>query len=152
MQFEQRLRTLERRNCWSQTMAQRFVCSAWMGAHAVNIFSDTDAFVEPLRATGRFIPFIPGWYCTETPADTLIRLCFVQSTNTEVLLSPSSQSLTVYGPSEAFADGEGIAYWAYFLLEIERQRHGETTAHGAACSKAGRGVLLFGERGAGKTS
>ena len=35
---------------------------------------------------------------------------------------------------------------------MDRQKHNETTAHLAACSKDKKGIILLGERGAGKTS
>lgn len=133
-------------------MKREFVCSVSMGPRALNVFSDTNCFVGALKVTGHFIPSIPGWRCTEEPVNSSIRLYVVSSGHADLQVAADGLSLTTYGRPGDLSDGDTIAYLAYFLLEIDRQRHWETTIHGAACSSGGRGVLLLGERASGKTS
>ncbi|MET9255184.1 hypothetical protein [Streptomyces sp. NPDC003717] len=50
------------------------------------------------------------------------------------------------------ADGAVLGYLAAVLMERDRQRRGYFSMHAAAASLDGRGVLLLGKEGAGKTS
>jgi len=55
-------------------------------------------------------------------------------------------------PWKLMNNGETLLYAAYPFLEAQRQVHSWLTAYSAAVSLDGRGILLLGKSGAGKTS
>ncbi|OGY55426.1 MAG: hypothetical protein A2912_00795 [Candidatus Buchananbacteria bacterium RIFCSPLOWO2_01_FULL_40_23b] len=133
-------------------MKTPFVCNISMGHLSVNIFSRINFFLPLFLGREEYIPFIPGWRCTTNKVKTKYSITYIPSKRSNLVYSKNRQSVKVYGEQEYFNDGQTIAYLVYSLLEVDRQKNNETTAHLAACSKDGKGIMLLGERGAGKTS
>ncbi len=133
-------------------MKTPFVCNIAMGDRSVNIFSRIDSFLPSFLGRGEYIPFIPGWRCKTKKAKTKYSVTYIPAKISNLIYSDNRQLIKVYGESEYFSDGQTLAYLVYSLLEVDRQKNSETTAHLAACSKNGKGIILLGERGAGKTS
>lgn len=123
-----------------------------MGRHAVNVFSDRTDFLPSLMRDGSFIPFIPEWRCDTKIASSAPSLIYRSAKNPRLKFSLNRKTCVLQGPIANFRDGQTIAYVAYALLEKERQINGEVTIHAAAASYKNKGVLLLGERSAGKTS
>lgn len=63
-----------------------------------------------------------------------------------------SRTIRISGPEIMVGSGRMLHYMAYRLLEFDRQANQQATLHAAAASRDGRGVLLIGRQGAGKTS
>lgn len=134
-------------------MKTPFICNISMGGSvSVNIFSRIDSFLPLFLGRGEYIPFIPGWRCATKKAKTKYSIIYIPSKRSNLIYSGSRLSVKVYGEQEYFNDGQTIAYLVYSLLEVDRQKNNETTVHLTACSKNGEGIILLGERGAGKTS
>jgi hypothetical protein len=133
-------------------MKPKFCCKISMGKYAVNIFSDKLDFLPSLKEKGSFIPFIPEWKCDNTMKPDTPALIYQSGAKTRLKFSLGRGACILQGPIRYFKDGQTIAYLAYALLERERQINSETTIHAAGASYKGRGILLLGERGAGKTS
>ncbi len=134
-------------------MKTPFVCNVAMCDHSVNVFSSTDSFLPLFAGKGEYIPFIPGWECSTRKIKTPYSLYYYhRKGNSNLIYSPNKKSVRVYGDMRYFSDGQTLAYLIFSLLELERQKHYETTAHLASCSRNGKGIILLGERGAGKTS
>ncbi len=77
-----------------------------------------------------------------------------------LLYKPAEKISVVYGPGKCFIQapwslmngGETLLYASYPLLEHQRQISGWLTGYGAAVCLSGKGIMLFGKSGAGKTS
>lgn len=130
-----------------------FRCSIGMGAYSVNVFSEIEDFMPYFKGGGmKYIPWIPGWHVEDSPTPTDYSLVFIPNINTEFDYQESNKTLTIRGDVEDFSDGQAIAYLGFWLMEAQRQRDSRVTSHACALTKDGKGVLIFGERGDGKTS
>jgi len=61
-------------------------------------------------------------------------------------------SFFISGLFEEFLQSHTIPYFIHYILESERSKKGKATIHAAAVSKNGKGILILGKQGSGKTS
>lgn len=130
-----------------------FRCNVGDGYHSVNIYSDVFEFVEPINSSPEFVPFLPGWcVSSEFSEGKAATLTYLHSPEVTVCVNLPENKLFVQGPIELFASGRILAYLSLSLLERARQIDSHFLIHAAAISKDSKGMLVFGERGDGKTS
>lgn len=127
----------------------KFQCSVYMAEEGVNIYSESNSVLELLR--GNFEPFIPEWRVEEKEGRELPKLeCVFEKTH-EIKVSGGNKFF-ISGSFEEFSQAHTIPYFIHYILESERARKGRATIHAAAVSKNGKGILILGKQGSGKTS
>lgn len=127
-----------------------FKCSVYVEEEGINIYSADVRVVELLRH-GSFIPFIPEWRIEECEAkNKSILECVFDNENIMEIREDGNHFIS--GQFEDFANSHTIPYFINYILEAERAKNGKTTIHSAAVSKCGKGILLLGKQGSGKTS
>lgn len=126
-----------------------FQCSAYMGEEGVNIYSEDSRIVELL--SGDFTPFIPEWRIEKHETKNYPSLECVFGDQQEIEANGNS-SFFISGSFEEFAESKTIPYFIHYILESERAKNGKATIHAAAVSKNGKGILILGKQGSGKTS
>lgn len=129
----------------------KFLCSLWQGRHGVDVYSNTDKLLLSL-SNDDLVPFIPGYFSRLNLAKTNYEIYYYEQEEFSLTCSVDSKSIIVKGNFELIEDGEIIPYLACALMEMQRQAVGQTSAHTAAVSLNGQGVLLMGKEGSGKTS
>lgn len=123
-------------------------CAMTAGKAAVNIFSDVDLF--PFLQKMEKSCFLPELLITKSIVNTNYCLKYRNDEEREVRFA--NQSIEVLFPWELMKNGETLLYLAYSLCEIQNQERGIITSHCAAFSDGNYSHLVFGEKGAGKTS
>lgn len=128
-----------------------FLCCVSQGRHAVNVFSESST-AEALLGNGDFTHWIPEYRCTRKRAPSPYTLVYREEATCPLTVSQGDECIEVCGDLRHFRGGVPLAYLAYGLMEVQRQAEGQTTSHVAALSSSGKGILLFGRPGSGKTS
>jgi len=126
-----------------------FQCSVYMGEEGVNIYSEDGHVVELL--SGDFTPFIPEWRVEKCEAENSPSLECVFGDQQEIEANEDG-SFFISGLFKEFAESHTIPYFVHYILESERAKIGKATIHAAAVSKDGKGILILGKQGSGKTS
>jgi len=127
----------------------KFQCSAYMAEEGVNIYSESSRVTELLK--GSFVPFIPEWRVEKQENKDLPRLeCIFRSKHE--IKTGNRGSFFISGLFEEFLQSHTIPYFIHYILELERAKKGKATIHAAAVSKRGKGILILGKQGSGKTS
>lgn len=130
-----------------------FQCAVGMGRYSVNVFSEYSDFLPFWEGKGvNYIPWIPGWWINHNSTPSEYSIVYVPKENSQFNYDEVARQLTVYGRPEEFYDGQALAYLGFWLMEAQRQNDGIVTSHSAALAHGNTGVLIFGERGDGKTS
>lgn len=130
-----------------------FQCAIAMGSHSVNIFSEYTDFLPYFEGRGiNYIPWIPGWRVDHFPTSSDYSIVFLPEETCHFDYNETVKQLTVHGKPEEFYDGQAFAYLGFWLTEAQRQNEGIVTSHAAALVSDNNGLLIFGERGDGKTS
>lgn len=130
-----------------------FQCTIGMGPSSVSIYSERNDFLPYFGGEGKgYIPWIPGWRVDYSPASSGYKIVFIPADYPRFEYNAENKKLTVRGETEDFKDGQALAYLGFWLMEAQRQKDSKVTAHAAAMAKDGKGVLILGERGDGKTS
>lgn len=120
-----------------------------MAEEGVNIYSESNRVIELLE--GNFVPFIPAWRVEKRRDKNLPNLkCSFGDTH-EIKVD-GGDNFFISGPFEEFLQSHTIPYFIHYVLESERAKRGKATIHAAAVSKNGRGILILGKQGSGKTS
>jgi len=127
----------------------KFQCSVYMAEEGVNIYSESSRVIELLK--GSFVPFIPEWRVEKQENKDLPRLECVFKSKHEIRTSKRG-SFFISGLFEEFLQSHTIPYFIHYILESERSKKGKATIHAAAVSKNGKGILILGKQGSGKTS
>lgn len=127
----------------------KFQCSVYMGDEGVNIYSESNRVIELL--SGDFIPFIPEWRIEKQEGTGLPCLECVFNDIQDVKMEETG-SFFISGSFNDFVKSYTIPYLVHYILESERAKKGKATIHAAAISKNGKGILILGKQGSGKTS
>lgn len=128
-----------------------FLCCVSQERHSVNVFSESPA-AEALLRDGDFTHWIPEYRCTKERSPSPYKLVYHEDSTFSLASSAEGMSVEIHGDAECFRRGVTLPYLTSSLLEVQRQAAGETTAYAAAVAHNGKGVLLFGRPGSGKTS
>lgn len=116
-------------------------------SESVNIRTETD--LSPIFSRWKDLPFLTG-------VEVSLGGCHeytVEYTNAPYRpVSYSARSVHLTLPIEQLRTGEALLYAAMPYLEILYQQKRVVTMHAAAVDLDGRGILLLGKTGAGKTS
>ncbi len=127
----------------------QFQCSVYMGEEGVNIYSKSSRVIELFK--GDFTPFIPEWHLEKRESENLPRLECVFGKEQKIGIKKRGVFF-ISGPFKKFLYAHTIPYFIHYILESERAKKGKATIHAAAVSKDGKGILLLGKQGSGKTS
>ncbi len=126
-----------------------FQCCVYMDEEGVNIYNESSRVIELFD--GDFVPSIPEWRVERRKATELPYLECVFNDVHEVKIGEDG-SFFISGSFEEFSQSHTIPYFIHYILESERAKKGKATIHAAAVSKNGKGVLILGKQGSGKTS
>ncbi len=126
-----------------------FLCTVHMGEESVNVFS-TSSEILPLFTRGDFIFFLPEWKVDFNKTSSRLKLFFRESPRVSIRLSRNS--LHVEGGIRELRIGHTLPYLVHYILERERMKKNQMTLHAAAVSRNGRGIMILGKQGSGKTS
>ena len=126
-----------------------FQCSVYMGEESVNIYSENSRVIELLN--GSFVPFIPEWRVEKREAKNSPLLESVFG-NQQTIEATENGNFFISGPFVEFSQSHTVPYFIHYILESERAKKGKATIHAAAVSKNGKGILILGKQGSGKTS
>lgn len=126
-----------------------FQCSVHMGEENVNIYAENNSVIELF--SGNFTPFIPEWRVekSEVKNSPVLECVFGDQQEIEV---DKDLNFFISGSFKKFAESHTIPYFIHYILESERAKNGKATIHAAAVSKNGKGILILGKQGSGKTS
>ncbi len=125
-----------------------FVCSVFMGAEGLNLYSNSKEVVRLLE--GPFASFIPGWRISDEKANSGSRLYIFEQDS--FFMQTNGRTVHLVGKLDDLSKGNTVPYVAQYLLEGERADAGKLTTHGAAVAKGDTGILILGKQGSGKTS
>lgn len=130
-----------------------FLCAIAMGMHAVDVFSRVNSPLPYFEGEGKnYIPWIPGWNVRKIPSQSGYSMRYTPDSKTQFNYAETQKRLTIKGKEKDFSDGQAMAYLCFWLTEAQRQKESIVTSHAVALSHGGKGILVFGERGDGKTS
>lgn len=130
-----------------------FQCAIGMGPYTVNIFSEYGDFLPFFEGKGvNYLPWIPGWRVDHYPTASDYSIVYLPEEICQFDYDELAKQLIVHGRPEEFYDGQALAYLGFWLTEAQRQNNSIMTSHAAGLNHNGKGILLFGERGDGKTS
>jgi len=127
-----------------------FQCAIYMGEEGINIYGE-NARVIQLLCRGSFVPFIPEWRVEKCEAKNALSLKCVFSSQ-QAIEAQENGNFFISGPFKEFSEAYTAPYLIHYILESERARRGKATIHAAAVSKDGKGILILGKQGSGKTS
>lgn len=128
-----------------------YQCTLRMGRHGVNYYSQEDQFVDTFLSSPEYGGSFPGWQISFDPVGgpTVI---YQPTFLSNIEYQPSTNVLVVRGKPEDYVNGQALAYLGFWLLEAERQKENIFTLHSSAFAVEGKGVLLLGHSGSGKTT
>lgn len=131
-----------------------YQCSVEVHRHSVGIFSETNAFIPFFNGfqEKEYIHDIPGWKVMKEPKPNESRIIYLPARKSQFIYDENQRTMVIQAPEEDVSDGQALAYISYWMSEGQRQQERSFTMHAAALSVNRRGVLLIGDRGAGKTS
>lgn len=130
-----------------------FRCSVWMGKHSVNVYSEVSNFLPYFEGLGvNYIPSFPGWCINRQPSKSEYSIIYQPREEASFEFDQVKKTLKAFGDIEDYKDGQVLAYIGFWLMEAQRQAESMYTMHSSALSIDGKGILLFGHSGSGKTS
>ncbi len=127
----------------------KFQRAAYMAEEGVNIYSEDDRVIDLLE--GDFVPFIPEWRVEKGAGRNLPSLECHFGKKQEIKTDENDNFL-ISGLFKEFSQSHTLPYFIHYILERERAKKGRATVHAAAVSKNGKGILILGKQGSGKTS
>jgi len=124
-----------------------------IGRGSVNCFGENEGILEWFRETRAYAPWLSEFAVSTTPVPGAPQIWVCERRTPSVEYHAENATAVLSAPEDELADGQALAYLAFWISEPVRQRAGEITFHaGGACTESGGGCLIVGERGAGKTS
>lgn len=127
----------------------KFQSSVYMAEEGVNIYSEDNRVVDLLE--GNFVPFVPEWRVEKRAGKNLPSLeCYFGKK--QEIKTDENGNFFISGSFEEFSRSHTLPYFIHYILERERAKKGKATIHAAAVSKKGKGILILGKQGSGKTS
>ncbi len=134
-------------------MVMSFCGSVWMYKHGLDVYSNEPA-VAALINGGHYAHVIPGYCYNTTKAlnGYEIHIDISKDGLPDFSISDDLRLVILKGRFHSFAEANTLPYLIHYLLEVQRNRAGQVTVKGAAVAKKGKGVLLLGKSGAGKTT
>lgn len=121
-----------------------------MAEEGVNIYSRDNRVVDLLE--GDFVPFIPEWRVEKHTSKNLPSLECYFGKKQEIKIDENNNFFFISGSFEEFSQSHTLPYFIHYILERERAKKCKATIHAAAVSKNGKGILILGKQGSGKTS
>lgn len=131
-----------------------YQCTVEIHKQSIGIYSPIDNFVNYFKGLDDkdYLHDIPGWRIKDKQVPSDPKLVYVPADEARFTYRSNPEIMVVEAPKEDIADGQALAYLSYWLSEGQRQREKSFTIHAASVSVNDRGILLIGDRGAGKTS
>jgi len=127
----------------------KFQCAVYMGEEGINIYSEDGRVLNLLN--GNFVPFIPEWRIEKQEDTKLPNIECVLGTDHSIRFEEPNHFF-ISGQFNDLVESSTIPYLIHYILESERAKKGKATIHAAAVSKNGKGFLILGKQGSGKTS
>ena len=130
----------------------QFCCRLLAQGASVRISTDVAELREVLPANFKgFENMIPGFSVDRVEGDGE-RLVILENEDSGLYFDEQKRTVYLFGGTTDFVDGQAIAWVSSWLMERQRQERSLFTMHSSAVTMSGKGVLLLGHSGAGKTS
>lgn len=127
---------------------KEFTCSAVSAGIGVNFFSNVDIY--PQFAKDEFLIEHVDLRVSRELIETPFSVYYEDGV--EAKISYNDKIVRLVSPWDKTSGGHALMFAAYPLIEFQRQEKNCLTAYSAAVALVGRGILLFGKIGAGKTT
>lgn len=135
-----------------EVLKRPFVCSVTIGGRSVNIFSEFREFLPHFNREAEYVNDIPGWRVDYSQVSLAPSIIYLPSDTAQFSYNEDTRTILVQGKPEDFHDGQALAYIGFWLTEGERQKDSIFTVHASSLTIEGKGVLIIGDGGSGKTS
>lgn len=131
-----------------------FQCSIHIGDQRVGIYSKQRVFLPYFCGKDdlEYRYDIPVWNISDQRHESDPKITYLESPDNRFYYNKTKRKLTIKGPLCDYENGQALAYACYWLSEGQRQHNRSFSIHAASLSIQGRGILLIGDKGAGKTS
>lgn len=141
-------------NSIPETELPSYRCSVHIHRHSVDIYSETKNFLPFFVGNEDmdYVHDIPGWRIKFEPEEGRSRIVYKYSQKPVLFFDSPNKTMFISTPESDVKDGQVLAYLSYWLSEKERQEESSFSLHSAAVSIKKKGVLIIGDRGAGKTT
>lgn len=125
-----------------------FQCAVFSGKIGVNFYSRVK--LSDLFSKFSCHKFFPEFCLSDIERENIFSVYFIPSMKTQIKWYQNK--VVVSFPIQEIYNGESILYLGYPFIEYQRQKNFGVTVHAAACNVKGKGVLILGKEGSGKTS
>jgi len=130
-----------------------FCCSLFSLEASVSVRSDIKTIQANLANNlVYFTRVAPGFKVGVRPVASQQSIFILESDETGLFYDEQSRRVYLLGRAEDYIDGQSVAWVSYWLMEKQRQEKSFFTIHSSALATNGKGILLLGQSGAGKTS
>lgn len=130
-----------------------YICGIATQEAAVDIYSDNKVLQAGLsEELANFQNVIPGFRVEGEPTNSQCSLYVLEHNETGLYYDEKIRRAYLFGRPTDFIDGQAIAWVSYWMMEQQKQEKSYFTMHSSALTINGKGILLLGQSGAGKTS
>ena len=130
-----------------------FCCGLSSQEASVSVHSDIRVIQAGLaNELVDFASVAPGFKVVLEPIASRQSIFVLESNETGLVYNEQSRRAYLLGRAGDFIDGQAVAWVGYWLMEQQRQEKSFFTMHLSALTIDGKGILLLGQSGAGKTS
>lgn len=120
---------------------------------SVNVYSDVNETDKVLKSLTRDLNgLVPGLSVEELPDQKAASLFLSEDRNRSIIFDNNFNTAILSGSENDFKDGQALLWSSYWLMEAQRQDKSMFTLHSSALEIDGKGIILFGHSGAGKTT